>query len=169
MTTVRSPLGEIRRESDGTRTLVFRRRYPDPVDEVWSAITESDRLAGWVGSYEGAAVPGGTVRLTMTADEDAGGEPATVHIVECRPPHRLVVDVTQPNHEVWRIAVTLATEAGATTLLFEQAVPPEIEPADVAVGWHWYLDRMATSLTGAPMPAWGDYYPALVSAYRGGG
>jgi uncharacterized protein YndB with AHSA1/START domain len=169
MTAVTSPFGEIQKEPDGTQTLVFRRRYPDPVDEVWSAITESDRLARWFGSYEGAAVPDGTVLLSITAEEDAGGEPATVHIVECRPPHRLVVDVTQPNQEVWRIAVTLATEDGATTLLFEQAVPPDTEPADVAVGWHWYLDRMAASLTGAPMPAWDDYYPALVSAYRDGG
>jgi uncharacterized protein YndB with AHSA1/START domain len=168
VTTVRSPLGEIQQESDGTRTLVFRRRYPDPIDEVWSAITESDRLARWLGSYEGDPSADRTVLLTMTSQEDAGGEPATVNLVECRPPERLVVDISEANQEVWRIAVTLATEVDATTLLFQQSVPPEMDPADVACGWHWYLDRLAASLTGAPMPAWTDYYPGLVSAYRDG-
>lgn len=166
MTTVTSPLGEIRREADGTRTLVFRRWYPDPPDAVWSAITEPDRLTRWFGSYEGTPSAGATVRLTLTAEEDAGGERATVHIVECRPPHRLVVDITQTNGEAWRIAVTLGAEDGATTLLFEHAAPAEMDSADAATGWHWYLDRLAASLTGAPMPEWSDYLPALASAYR---
>jgi uncharacterized protein YndB with AHSA1/START domain len=165
MTTVTSPLGEIRHESDGTRAVVFRRRYPHPVDDVWSAITESDRLARWFGSFEGTPSPGGTVMLTMLAEEDAGGEPATVNIVECEPPQRLVLDITEATQGAWRIAVTLAPDNGATTLLFEQPVPPDMDPTDAACGWHWYLDRLAASLTGTPMPAWSDYYPGLVAAY----
>jgi len=166
MTSVTSPLGEIRREADGARSLVFRRSYSEPIDEVWSAITESDRLARWLGSFEGEGAPGRTVRLRMSAEEDAGGEPATVQIVECEPPHRLVVDISEAEGQSWHIAVSLARDAGATTLLFEQSLPSEMDPADVGCGWHWYLDRLAASLTGASMPAWSDYYPALASAYR---
>jgi hypothetical protein len=109
------------------------------------------------------------VLLNMSAAEDADGEPSAVQIVECRPPHRLVVDISEAEGRSWHIAVTLTRDADATTLLFEQSIPPKMDPADVGCGWHWYLDRLAASLTGSAMPAWPDYYPALVSAYRGGG
>jgi len=165
MTDVTSPRGEIRPGAHGVRTLVFHRRYPYPIEDVWSAVTDSERLARWFGSYQGVGVVGGTVALTMTAEEDAGGEPSTVHIVECEPPGRLLVELPESETGSWRIALTLSQEAGTTTLLFEQAVPPEMNMTDVGPGWHWYLDRLAASLVGAPMPDWDDYYPALKSAY----
>lgn len=164
MTDVTTPRGEVLRDAGSGRRLVFRRRYPHPIDEVWSAITDSERLARWYGSYEGAGVVGGTVALTMTAEEDAGGEPATVKIIECEPPSRLMVDLPENEARSWRVALTLSEEAGATVLVFEQALPPELSPADVGPGWHWYLDRLAASLVRAPMPAW-EHYPALAAAY----
>jgi len=165
MTDVTSSPGEVRYDAEGRRTLVFHRLYPYPIRDLWSAVTESERLARWFGSYQGVGAVGGSVALTMTAEEDAGGEPSTVHIVECEPPRRLVVDLPESETRSWRIALTLSPEAGATTLLFEQTVPPEMNMADVGPGWHWYLDRLAASLAGAPMPDWNDYYPALSSTY----
>jgi uncharacterized protein YndB with AHSA1/START domain len=44
--------------------LLLERRYPEPVDDVWAAITESDRLARWAGSYTGTGRAGGTVEVT---------------------------------------------------------------------------------------------------------
>ncbi len=165
MTDVTSPQGEVRSDADGRRILVFRRRYPYPIEDVWSAVTDSERLARWFGSYQGVGVIGGTVALTMTAEEDAGGEPSMVHIVECEPPRHLMVDLPENETRSWRIALTLSEEAGTTTLLFAQTVPPEMDTADVGPGWHWYLDRLAASLASTPMPDWDDYYPALASAY----
>ncbi len=165
MSDVTSPRGEVRRAPDGGRTMVFERRYDHPIEDVWSALTESDRLARWFGSYDGTGSVGGTVTLTLTADEDAGGEPSTVHIIECDPPRRLVVDLPETQTRSWRIALTLSERAGTTMLLFEQTVPPDMSTADVGPGWHWYLDRLGASLAGSPMPDWDDYYPALVSVY----
>jgi hypothetical protein len=91
MTEVTTPLGTVRRDDDGARMLEFRRRFRYPIGDVWSAVTESDRLA--------------------------------------------------------------------------QSMPPDMDSADVGPGWHWYLDRLAASLAGAPMPEWEDY-PALASDYR---
>jgi aminocarboxymuconate-semialdehyde decarboxylase len=164
MTEVTTPLGTVVQGADDARRLEFRRRYQVPIQEVWSAVTESDRLARWLGSYEGVGAAGGSVTLTMTAAEDAGGEPATVHILECEPPLRLVVDVEE-NERTWRIRMTLSETSGTTTLLFAQTMPSDMDPADVGPGWHWYLDRLAASLADAPMPQWEDY-PALASHYR---
>lgn len=165
MPEVTSPQGEIRAGAAGVRTLVFHRRYPYPIEDVWSELTDSERLVRWFGSYEGVGVVGGTVAVTMTAEEDAGGEPSTVHIHECEAPHRLVVEVSEIEGGSWRIALTLSEEADTTTLLFEQTVPPQMHMTDVGPGWHWYLDRLAASLADTPMPDWDDYYPALKSAY----
>lgn len=165
MTDVTSPHGEIRHDANGQRILRFDRRLAYPIEDVWSAVTDSDRLARWFGSYQGAGAAGGTVPLTMTAEEDAGGEPSTVHIAECEPPHRLVIDLPETDTRIWRIALTLSEDAGTTALLFEQTVPPDMDTADVGPGWHWYLDRLGASLADAPMPDWDHYYPALVSAY----
>ena len=165
MTEVTTPLGEVRRDPDGGRALIFNRSYDYPIDHVWSALTDSDRLARWYGSYEGEAGVGGTVYLTMTAEEDAGGEPATVHIVECEPPHRLTVDIVE-NERTWRIGLTLLEDSGTTSLIFEQSIPPEMETSDVGTGWHWYLDRLTAAVSGNPMPKWDDYHPFLASAYQ---
>jgi uncharacterized protein YndB with AHSA1/START domain len=146
------------------RTLVLRREYPDPIDQVWAALTESDRLARWIGTYTGTGGTGGAVEFTMTGEADAGGEVAasvSVAILECAPPRRLVVDIPEnDNDRSWRVAVTLSDDSGPTVLWFEQHLLDGLEPADVEAGWNWYFDRLGASLHGEPMPVWADYAPA---------
>jgi uncharacterized protein YndB with AHSA1/START domain len=147
----------------GGRTVVLHREYPDPVGVVWAALTESDGLARWIGSYAGAGEPGGTVEFTVTGEVDAGGEvaaPVTVTILECAPPRRLVVDIPETADRSWRVAVTLDDESGPTVLRFEQNVAEGLDVADVEAGWSWYLDRLGAALRGEAMPAWADYLPA---------
>ena len=146
---------------DGSRLVVLRREYPDPIDDVWSALTESERTARWIGTWTDRTEM--TVQFTMTGEVDAGGEiapPVTVTIVECDPPRRLVLDIPEGENRPWRVAVSLAEEAGRTVLLFEQQVIEGVDPADVEAGWSWYLDRLGASLHDAPMPQWPDYAPA---------
>jgi uncharacterized protein YndB with AHSA1/START domain len=145
------------------RVVALRREWPDPIDDVWAALTESERTARWIGTYAGIGRGGGTVEFTLTGEADAGGAvapPVTVTIVECDPPRRLVVDIPEGDGPSWRVAVTLSTEDGRTVLLFEQRVLDGVDPAAVEAGWSWYLDRLGASLHGEPMPAWADYLPA---------
>jgi len=165
------------------RDIVLRREWPDPIDDVWSALTESERTARWIGTWTGqtergeeAGAVGSTgpvrpshpasspryVEFTMTGEVDAGGEvapPVTVTIVECDPPRRLVLDIPEGDGPPWRVAVSLTEEGGRTVLLFEQRVVGGVSPADVEAGWGWYLDRLGASLHGEPMPSW-TYTPA---------
>jgi uncharacterized protein YndB with AHSA1/START domain len=50
--------GVVSREDDGRQRLKFRRSWPDPIEEVWSALTEPERLARWIGVYDGGRAPG---------------------------------------------------------------------------------------------------------------
>jgi len=148
------------------RLVVLRREWPDPIDDVWSALTESERTARWIGTWTGRAEAGRTattVEFTMTGEVDAGGEvapPVTITIVECDPPRRLVLDIPVGDGAPWRVAVSLTEDGGRTVLLFEQSVVGDVSPADVEAGWGWYLDRLGASLHGEPMPSWTDYEPA---------
>ena len=158
------PSESTRAEREG-RLLVLRRSYPEPVVEVWSALTESDRLSRWAGSYTGTGRAGGTVEVTWTGEVDAGGEvaaPVTVTIHECEPPTRLVVELPQGDSS-WVVAVPLAPDPErptSTLLTFEQQVPPDVSTADVEAGWRWYLDRLGASIGGQPMPGWDAYAPS---------
>ncbi|MGD9525820.1 SRPBCC domain-containing protein [Pseudonocardia sp.] len=144
------------------RQLILHRDYTEPVEDVWAAFTESERLGRWIGTYSGTGRPGGTVEFTVTGEVDAGGEvaaPVTVTIHECDAPHRLVVEIPEGDGRAWVVAVTLERAAGGTALQFEQRLAEGLGVEDVAAGWNWYLDRLGASLRGTPMPDWSAYAP----------
>jgi uncharacterized protein YndB with AHSA1/START domain len=148
---------------DGSRRVEFRRSWPDPIEDVWSALTEPDRLARWIGVYEGERRPGGTGTFAMTHEEgDSTGQPTT--IVECDPPRRLVIEWPEASSQMGRI--DLDTENGRTVLRFVQLFPAATEVADWAMGWHWYLDRLASEVDGSTPPTdWDAFLAEVGPAY----
>lgn len=60
--------GVVTTEDDGRQRLEFRRSWPDPIEDVWAALTEPDRLARWIGVYEGERKAGGTGTFAMDAE-----------------------------------------------------------------------------------------------------
>jgi len=162
MTTQDERLGEVTEVPAGVQVR-FRRSWPDPIADVWAALTESDRTARWIGTYEGERRVGGSGTLTMTEEEgEPAGEP--MRIVECDPPHRLVVQ--WESEEAWRIALDLTEEQGRTVLVFTQVFPPGTDAGDFVLGWHWYLDQFDAELTGGPKPPeWDAFVAATGPAY----
>lgn len=152
-TTPTAPLGE----PGAGRLLVLHRSYPDPVEDVWAALTTSERLARWIGTYTGSGGAGSTVTFVWTGEVDAGGEvapPATVTVHECDPPRRLVVDLPETDDQVWTVQVDLAPEGTGTALTFTQQLGAGWAADDIEGGWSWYLDKLRAALAGQPMPAW---------------
>jgi uncharacterized protein YndB with AHSA1/START domain len=147
---------------DGRLRLEFRRSWSDGPDDVWAALTEPDRLARWFGTYEGERSPGGRGTLTMTHEAEPVGEP--VHIVECDPPRRLVVEWAE--QQGWRVELALAVESGRTTLHFVQVFAAGTDVADFALGWHWYLDKLDAVTGGRPDPGpWDAFLAAAGPGY----
>jgi uncharacterized protein YndB with AHSA1/START domain len=165
MTEVTTPRGEVRPDPDGVR-VEYRRTLPDQAEDVWAALTEPARLAGWIGTWTSDGEPevGSTVQFVMLAEGE--GEPEPVTIRECEPPRRLVVDWHVPDEALWRVEVTLTPEDAGTSLLFVQRMSEPEGLGDIGPGWHYYLDRLQASLAGAELPRWDDYYPALRDAYE---
>jgi uncharacterized protein YndB with AHSA1/START domain len=159
--------GTVTTEADGRQRLEFRRSWPDPIEDVWAALTEPDRLARWIGSYEGERGAGGTGTFTMTHEDEPAGEAMTV--VECDPPRRLVVQWVQEQDGsgVWRIDLGLSVEDGRTVLRFVQVFAPGLDVVDFAMGWHWYLDKLDAELSGRPAPGSWDAFTAEVGPAYG--
>lgn len=156
-------LGLVETDDDGRRRLEFHRSWPDPVDDVWSALTEPARMARWIGTYEGERTPGGSGTFTMTHEKEPVGEPMT--IVECDPPRRLVVSWV--GQDDWCVEVDLWSEGERAVLRFRQVFAPDADIGDIAAGWHWYLDRLDAEVGGRAVPDdWDAFLVQVGPAYR---
>ncbi len=160
----RQPTGRIE-TADGVRRLVIERELRAPIGDVWAAVTESERLARWIGVWTGDPASG-HVQFAMTAEsEDATAD--DMEIRECTPPTRLAV-TSQVGDERWQLEVDLVERDGVTVLTFTQ---PDIDPVvaeSVGPGWEYYLDRLVAVLTGGDVAAVDfdrDYYPAMAGHY----
>jgi uncharacterized protein YndB with AHSA1/START domain len=142
--------------------LQLTRHFPDDIDTVWAAMTESDLLERWIGRWEGEPRTG-RVMFFMTAEGD--GPPSAYRIVECTPPHRFA-GTTQVGEQSWQLRFELSFDDGVTTLLFAQVLG-DIDLGSVGPGWEYYLDRLSRVLDDADATDidWDDYYPALRDYY----
>jgi uncharacterized protein YndB with AHSA1/START domain len=139
------------------RTVLLRRRYGAPIEDVWNACTDPDRINRWFLPVTGDLHPGGTYQLKG----NAGGE-----ILHCQPPHRLTV--------TWVFGDTPASEVevrlfpgGVGETLFElehaAVVDPklwgEYGPGAVGVGWDLTMLGLSMHLDGESpedLAAWNE-------------
>ncbi|HZG95443.1 MAG TPA: SRPBCC family protein [Mycobacteriales bacterium] len=159
--TVTTPFGEVIRDDQGMR-LEFVRSYDEPIDNVWGALTESERLSRWFGTWSGDPSTG-TVDLLMQEDQSGGPQPA--RILECAPPTRLVVELPSPDGP-WLLSVALQERGGGTELVFNHRLAEPYDATSVGPGWHYYLDRLGAEISGAEVPTdWDAYFPAPDGTY----
>ena len=167
MTITPRPTGR-REERDGESYLVFERTFRAPIDDVWAAVTESERLGRWIGVWTGDPTSG-SVTFRMTAEGDDVAD-ETIWIDECVPPRRLVMRSAQPveDDQLWAWQVDLAEAGGVTTLTFAQGVTDTELAESVGPGWDYYLDRLVAAHAGKDVAAidFDAYYPAFKEHYR---
>lgn len=160
-----------RREQRGDDTwVVLTRTFRAPIQDVWAAITEPERLARWIGRWTGDPAQG-TVRFEMLF-EGEGVEAEEYTIDVCDAPTRLELTSRMAYDEntpaTWHLKLDLAETDGVTTLTFAQSMDDPSMAENVGPGWEYYLDRLVAAETGGDPAAidFGDYYPALSGYYR---
>jgi uncharacterized protein YndB with AHSA1/START domain len=128
----------------------LQRDYDAPIDDVWDAVTNPERISRWFLPISGDYRVGGTYQL----EGNAGGT-----ILECDRPNRLkvtwVYGENPTDADVSEVEVRLsAADGGATRLELEHtAVVPEefwttYGPGAVGVGWDMTLLGLALHLRG---------------------
>jgi uncharacterized protein YndB with AHSA1/START domain len=148
----------------------MERRFEAPIDAVWAAITEPERLARWIGTWTGDPASGAVDFRMLYEGEGAAVEVFTIDA--CRPPSQLELTSTAPfdgeTPVVWHLELDLVETAGVTTLTFAQSVPEPTMAESVGPGWEYYLDRLVCAETGGDPAAidFDDYYPSQSGHYR---
>ena len=155
---------------DGTPYVVYTRTFAAPIEDVWAAVTEPERLVRWIGTWAGDPASG-EVAFRMTAEgEDAPEERYRIDV--CEPPRRLVTRSwvgDDTDTMVWQLELDLTESDGVTTLTFGQVMADPAMAESVGPGWDYYLDRLVAAESGREVSAvvWDAYYPAQSDFYRG--
>lgn len=138
------------REIDGRTAHVVEatRTYAASQDQVWSALTDPERIPRWFLPVSGDLRLGGRYQL----EGNAGGT-----ITRCDPPGRLGLTWEFGGDVSW-VDVTLSDEAGGTRLVLEHAAYPspfwdQFGPGATGVGWDLGLFGLDRYLADAPLDA----------------
>jgi uncharacterized protein YndB with AHSA1/START domain len=116
-----------------TRTVVVRRAFPAPIEDVWDACTTAERIGRWLMPVSGDLRLGGKYQL----EGNAGGK-----ILSCEPPHLLRVTWVMGEGPASEVEVRLSPGDGQETVLelaHTAVVDPQFwtkyGPGAVGVGW----------------------------------
>jgi uncharacterized protein YndB with AHSA1/START domain len=169
MSTDITATGRTEQRPDGPY-IVLTRTFRAPIDDVWAAVTEPDRLARWIGRWTGDPATGKVAVEMLYEGDDV--EPEEYTIDACKAPHQLELTSQGTYGEdapvTWHLKLDLAEADGVTTLTFAQSMDDPTMAENVGPGWEYYLDRLVAAETGGDPAAieFGDYYPALSEHYR---
>ncbi len=157
------------REIEG-RTAVLRRHYDAPVEDVWSAWTEPERLNRWFLPVSGDLREGGRFSL----EGNASGE-----ILRCEPPRLLRVTWAYGDRPVDEVELRLEPDGDGTRLELVHASAAELVEYDgarvdavpgVGAGWELslpYLERyLRGDLPDQPATEWFEFTPELLEQDR---
>jgi uncharacterized protein YndB with AHSA1/START domain len=165
-------LGSLR-SADGVGIVRIEDRYDTGINDLWSALTDPGRLAGWYGQVAGDLRPGGEFRLFIESD----GWDGTGHVEVCEPPRRLRV-TTRETDESWRkgigappfddvIEATLtAAGGGQAILVIEVRGVPLDKIAFYGAGWQIHAENLAAFLAGRERGDTGPRWDELVPPYQ---
>ena len=145
---------------DGDRLAVrFERRYPATPAEVWSAITEPERVGRWLAPT--TLLGNGRYRLDFGDDHVTTGEVET-----CDPPHALVVSWDFAGEPASRVSVEVRPEGDGSVLVLDHTRLPQDQGAGFGAGWEAHLATLEAQLSGESSPDWDERFGAMLPAYR---
>lgn len=136
-------------------------RYPTDIADLWSALTEPERLARWVADVEGDLGLGGRFRACFTSGWECEGR-----VEECHPPHRLLVTLAPGEADETVIEAELTRDGDQTRLVIEERGLPLDELAAHGAGWQVHVEDLAAHLAGREAADWRGRWTELTPLYR---
>jgi uncharacterized protein YndB with AHSA1/START domain len=157
--------------ADGTGVVRIEDRYDTDIGDLWSAITEPDRLARWFGQVEGDLRLGGKFRLDLGPDGERIGR-----VMACESPRRILATIRETD-ESWRkgrgappfdatIEVMLTAEGDQTILVIEIRGMPLDRIAFYGAGWQIHAENLAAYLAGRERGETEARWDELVPPYQ---
>jgi uncharacterized protein YndB with AHSA1/START domain len=148
------------RAADGSGVVRLEDRFDTDVDDLWSALTEPDRLARWLGEVEGDLRQGGEFH----AHYFASGWEGTCRVEVCDAPRRLRLLTRSPGEPDGVVEVTLTADGGQTLLVIEDRGVPLAQVAAYGAGDQIHVEDLAAYLSGGERcdarSRWQQLHPA---------
>lgn len=136
--------------------------YDTDATDLWSALTEPERLSRWLARVDGDLRLGGTFAAFL----DDNGERAVGEVVVCEPPRRLHVSWRTSDDEETVVAVELVAEGDRTRLVLEERGVAGSRAAGYGAGWHAHIEALGALLSGQQKGDWSSRWAELLPAYR---
>jgi uncharacterized protein YndB with AHSA1/START domain len=143
--------------------LRYERRLSHPVETVWKALTDPDRIAEWLAAAEPLELrEGGRIALRWQNIPDDRGEwqaqgveldddpsaPARGAITKLDAPHLIEYETDRMGLMRWE----LRADAGGCVLTFTNVIElPDRYREQTLAGWHIHLDHLEDALAGRPV------------------
>jgi uncharacterized protein YndB with AHSA1/START domain len=131
------------------------------VDDLWSALTEPERLARWIADVEGDLSVGGEFNARFTSSWEGPGR-----VDVCEPPHRLLLTMNPGEEDETVIEALLNAEGGGTRLVIEERGLPIDGLASHGAGWQAHIEDLAALISGRDRTDWRSRWSELTPSYR---
>jgi uncharacterized protein YndB with AHSA1/START domain len=156
-------LGSLR-SADGKGVVRIEERFDTDIDDLWSAITEPERLVRWLGDVEGDLRVGGEFRARFFAS----GWEGTGRVEACEPPRRLKLQTRHQGQEGEHfMEATLSADGGQTVLVWEERGMPLDLLSAYGAGIQVHVEDLASYLAGNGRcdaeARWAELHPAYVA------
>jgi uncharacterized protein YndB with AHSA1/START domain len=149
------------RAVDGKAVVRMEDRFDTDADDLWSAVTDPQRLARWIADVEGDLRLGGEFRARFTSSWEGPGR-----VDVCEPPRRLLLTMSPGQDDQTVIEAELIPDGEQTRLIVEERGLPLDAAAAHGAGWQAHIEDLATHLAGEPPTVWRTRWLELTPAYR---
>jgi uncharacterized protein YndB with AHSA1/START domain len=149
------------RPVDGTGVVRMEGRYDTDIDDLWSALTEPERLARWIVEVAGDLQVGGEFSASFTSSWEGVGR-----IDVCERPNRLLVTMSPGTADETVIEAELNGDGEQTMLVIEERGLPLDVYADHGAGWQAHVEDLDTHLAGRERTDWQARWTELMPSYR---
>lgn len=135
------------RGAGATTTARLELELEDCAANVWSYLTQPDRLPQWLAPGRIELEQGGAARLEF---QDSGIV-IDSRVTRCDAPRSLAYSWSSPGEPQRPVRWTLAPNGSGTHLTLELEIPAGEDMARAAAGWAAHLEMLAAAMAGAPM------------------
>jgi uncharacterized protein YndB with AHSA1/START domain len=148
------------RSAGGKGIVRMEDRFDTDIDDLWSALTDSHRLARWYGEVTGDLRLGGQFRAHLFAS----GWEGTGRVKACEPPQHLLLVTKAADEDEHVIEATLTADGDRTNLVIEVRGIPLDLIAGYGAGWQVHVEELAAHLAGDERydaeARWHELHPA---------
>jgi uncharacterized protein YndB with AHSA1/START domain len=155
-------LGRLRSDG-GAGVIRIEEHFETGIDELWSALTDRERLARWYGEIEGDLRARGEFRARV----HASGWEGVGRIEECDPPRRFRVVSKDPDESTEdTMEVELRGDSDQTTLVVEQSNLPLKLLWAYGAGLQIHVEDLAAYIAGREAGDTKTRFDELKPAYQ---